>query len=181
MHAIPSFAFLSKTTIIFIMAAPTDSTHSAGTAEVEAQSVDVANHTQTQTSQSVQQSTGSSSAAVDFTAAYLAPETVYFTSDGTGNTNALQTSHPSIQRQRKRILRFNNDEIRLLYLHSVRTHEAHKFERGKKYDVFVKVLHTFWQHLLVHIRDVPMRPTVKSLKDRLRTMMADIKAFNSFL
>lgn len=55
-----------------------------------------------------------------------------------------QTFRLSTERQRMRILHFNNDEIRLLLLQAERA----------------------------YLRDVSLIPTVKSLKDRVRTMMA---------
>lgn len=92
------------------------------------------------------------------------------------------TAHGSGQsKQLKRLLRFNNFNIRFLLLHSVLMRKVHKAEWGKKDDEFTKVLHTFWQFLPSEVKYLHVFRTVNAIKTKVRNMMADRKIHVAFM
>lgn len=118
-----------------------------------------------------EKSTAKSTETMDWTAEGSHPVTVAILKDGTKSAYG----HP------KRILRLNDNEIRLLLLQTVRIHNSHTFERGKNDEGYTKVLHSFWQKLPLHINNVSIIPTVKSIIDRVRNVMTDWRSFVNYM
>lgn len=69
-------------------------------------------------------------------------------------------------------------EIRLTMLQAVRLHNAHRAPHGKKDDHFTKVLETVLANLPSSLWDSMQKPTMKTMRDKLRSMMVDRRGTN---
>lgn len=72
-------------------------------------------------------------------------------------------------------------QLKLILLQSVRQHDAHRAQHGKMDECFSKVLDTFTSNAASSAWDTMVKPTVKTLRDKFRSMMADRKSANSMM
>lgn len=93
----------------------------------------------------------------------------------TDSGNAHVTTTRSIQRRKFSF----SKELILIFLQSVRLHDAHLAQHGKKDEVFGKVCATFLSNLPAATWEHLRKPTVKTLRDKFRTLMADRKSSNA--